>query len=137
MYFAFPILVFLINIILYLNLNNLYILAVCAPLTIPTYKIISRAIKFVLDYKLYKNYEDQIFNELIELLDSMSIYVDKRNIVLNIYKRNNIISCDVYIKILDIENKTKKKDELKFKLTDAFKNINFNIIFDVKFNYKR
>lgn len=136
-YFVFPILVFLINIILYVNLNDSHILTIFVPLTIPIYKIISKVIKFILDYKLYKNYEDQICNKLIELLASMYIYVDKTNIVLSLYKRNNVIYCDAYIKVLDIENKNKKKDELKFKLADTFRNVKFNIIFDVRFNYRR
>ncbi|WP_252241848.1 hypothetical protein [Clostridium sp. ZBS18] len=120
-----------------MNHLNSHILIIFIPLTIPIYKIISKAIKFILDYKLYKNYEDQICNKVIELLASMSIYVDKTNIVLSLYKHNSVIYCDAYIKVLDIENKNKKKDELKFKLADAFRNVKFNVIFDVRFNYRR
>ena len=139
-YFVFPVLVSIVNSILYisLKLNNLLILIVLfVPLTIPIYKIISKIIKFILVYKLYKIYEDRIYYNLMELLASMNIYVDKSNIILSLYKHNNVIYCDAYIKVLDIKDKNKKKDELKFKLADTFKNIKFNIIFDVKFNYKQ
>lgn len=138
-YFIFPIIVFFINIVLcsILNLDILFLAATFVPLTVPIFKLGYKYFVSMGDHKLYNTYSDRIRSELIELLPLTEILVDKSNITLYLKKINNVISCDVYIKTSDIQEKEKKKEKIKSMLTDIFINVKFNVIFDIKFKYKK
>lgn len=134
-YYIFPILISILNVILCitLNFNSLFLGVAFTPLAIPIFKVIFRIIIFIREYTLYNNYENSIYCKLIELLKSMDIYVGKEKITLDLRKSNKGIYCDAYIKVLDIKDKDKQKDELVRKLEETFNNIKFRVIFDVQF----